>query len=156
MNKCRICLKLKPLSEFSIRKESGKHRTECRKCLSLAATKRAGPDRPKYEYKWRQSNPLKVKGTNLKKFWPGASAEQALMYYQNLQKIQDSKCAICKKPETSRSSKFNHIRDLSVDHCSLTGKVRGLLCNSCNTGIGNLKHCLVSLESAIIYLKENT
>jgi hypothetical protein len=44
---------------------------------------------------------------------------------------------------------------LSVDHCHKTGKVRGLLCERCNTLLGRVKEDIRILESAITYLKES-
>lgn len=41
----------------------------------------------------------------------------------------------------------------SIDHCHKTGKVRGLLCKTCNTGIGHLKDDPNILRSAINYLE---
>lgn len=43
---------------------------------------------------------------------------------------------------------------LRVDHCHTTGKVRGLLCNGCNVGLGNFKDSPEALLSAITYLRE--
>lgn len=42
---------------------------------------------------------------------------------------------------------------LYVDHCHKTGKVRGLLCHSCNIGLGNFKDNTLLLTSAIRYLQ---
>lgn len=47
--------------------------------------------------------------------------------FNELLSIQDNSCAICKTVFT----KTPHI-----DHCHTTGKVRGLLCSPCNTGLG--------------------
>lgn len=44
---------------------------------------------------------------------------------------QNSRCLICLI--------FMEFKDSCVDHNHVTGKVRGLLCNSCNQGIGFLK-----------------
>lgn len=60
-------------------------------------------------------------------------------------KAQDNRCAICK--EVFKSSRATHI-----DHCHDTGKVRGLLCHSCNVGIGHLKDSVMVLQNAIDYL----
>lgn len=40
----------------------------------------------------------------------------------------------------------------AVDHDYLTGQVRGVLCPSCNTGIGKLGDTLESVEQAALYL----
>ena len=53
--------------------------------------------------------------------------------YENIAFEQDYKCAICNEPTT------NPERRLAVDHCHDTGHVRGLLCLTCNSGIGKLK-----------------
>jgi hypothetical protein len=58
---------------------------------------------------------------------------------------QKGLCAICGElPRTKRN--------LHVDHCHATGKVRGLLCNGCNTGIGALKESPKIFTNAIKYL----
>lgn len=59
---------------------------------------------------------------------------------------QGSKCAICL---TTFSTTF----DTHVDHCHTTGRVRGLLCNGCNTGLGQFRDNPLFLSSAIDYLK---
>lgn len=56
---------------------------------------------------------------------------------------QAGRCAIC------------HVRpdhNLCVDHCHETGIIRGLLCHSCNRGIGLLGDDLSRLRSAVGYL----
>lgn len=67
--------------------------------------------------------------------------------YNTMLKNQDNKCKIC--------NSLKGARNLHIDHCHETGKVRGLLCANCNTGIGNLKDNIELLEKAINYLKDN-
>jgi hypothetical protein len=67
--------------------------------------------------------------------------------YQDMLAKQNGKCAICAVHEDSVTRKF------SVDHDHKTGKIRGLLCNNCNTGIGNLRDSIELLEQAIRYLR---
>lgn len=66
----------------------------------------------------------------------------SLEAYNKLLIKQDGKCAICDK-----------YKPLNVDHCHKTGKVRGLLCFNCNTGIGKLYEDKDILHKAINYLK---
>jgi len=75
-------------------------------------------------------------------------------YFQMLDK-QDGVCAICKREERTRDSASNNLRSLAVDHCHDTGNVRGLLCRSCNTGLGFFEDNSDLLNRAIQYL-ENT
>lgn len=44
--------------------------------------------------------------------------------------------------------------DLVIDHCHDTNKVRGILCRTCNFGIGNFKESLSNIESAVNYLRK--
>lgn len=45
---------------------------------------------------------------------------------------------------------------LAIDHCHSTGKVRKLLCNLCNQGLGSFKDREDLLKKAIDYLKLHT
>lgn len=73
--------------------------------------------------------------------------------YNDMLIKQNNVCAICKKPETQIDPRLNRIKALAVDHCHNTKKVRGLLCNQCNTGIGMLKEDKKIFLSAMEYLK---
>lgn len=59
---------------------------------------------------------------------------------------QGNLCAICRQKD--------EMKVLCVDHDHATGKVRGLLCNNCNVGLGNFRDNPKILESAIAYLLE--
>lgn len=69
--------------------------------------------------------------------------------YDKLYKLQNKSCAIC---GAKRSN--NKVKMLSVDHCHKTGKVRGLLCSKCNTGIGKFNDNIELLNNAIKYLSD--
>lgn len=45
---------------------------------------------------------------------------------------------------------------LAIDHDHATNKVRGILCFSCNTGIGSLGDTMDSLKRALSYLEERS
>ena len=74
-----------------------------------------------------------------------------LSEYQKMHDAQGGVCLICGNEQTGRGKKNNQ---LAVDHNHKTGKIRGLLCTNCNTGIGNLRDSIEMLQKAIKYLEE--
>lgn len=83
---------------------------------------------------------------NLAKF--GMTVDPASIYNispEGLQQLVDEqrgRCAICRRKQK-----------LHVDHDHKTGKVRGLLCRSCNVGLGQFSDDPKRLEAAIKYLR---
>ena len=73
----------------------------------------------------------------------------SLSEYSTLLESQMCVCAMCGKDETENNQR------LCVDHCHETGKVRGLLCNTCNTGLGLLQDNTQILENGISYLRKH-
>ena len=63
-----------------------------------------------------------------------------------LQFLADQKgaCAVCHQPPVNR---------LVVDHCHITGEVRGLLCHKCNTGLGQFGDSIDRMTAGIAYLQ---
>lgn len=107
----------------------------------------------KYNKQWYFENrerlkltPTEYKRKNLKKY--GISLEQ----YNDMLESQNYCCDICKQEESQVIK--GKIASLSVDHDHLTGKIRGLLCNNCNNGLGRFKDDIEKLASAILYLKK--
>lgn len=72
--------------------------------------------------------------------------------YERMLADQDGRCAICGATEGWYHVQAGRGRKLSVDHCHERGQVRGLLCDSCNMGIGRFKHDPDLLQKAIAYL----
>ena len=64
-----------------------------------------------------------------------------------MQDEQGNKCKICYQD-------FSADVKPAVDHCHTSGKVRGLLCNNCNVGLGMFQDNPVALIKAAEYLKE--
>lgn len=69
--------------------------------------------------------------------------------YNQIFAEQSGRCAICGKHQSELRKR------LSVDHCHVTKNVRGLLCVSCNIGIGHLGDDIENLKCAIIYLNKS-
>jgi Recombination endonuclease VII len=66
---------------------------------------------------------------------------------------QEGKCAICRS-EPSGTDSYREAKALAVDHCHRSGKVRGLLCDRCNRGIGHFLDDLTLLRNAVRYIHE--
>lgn len=129
---CTTCQEEKPQEEFAKLGKRGLGR-KCKPCINA------------YNRKWRTSE--YSRNQNLKKSFGITSAD-----YDEMFKAQGGVCKICKQPETTvRSGK---IQSLSVDHNHTTGKIRGLLCNSCNRALGKFKDSKENLLNAIKYLEE--
>lgn len=89
--------------------------------------------------KWRAKNPLyKVRNHGL------TPAD-----YEAMLARQNGGCAICKGPPNGSTSRFH------IDHDHTTGKVRGLLCMSCNFAIGYLKDDPARARAAADYLEKS-
>jgi hypothetical protein len=92
--------------------------------------------------KWKRyskKNKSKIRAKNFRDRY-GIEVED----YEALKEQQGGKCAIC---ETTG-------RVLYVDHCHSTQKLRGLLCQQCNTGIGMLQDSIKVLKKAVRYLEK--
>jgi len=101
-------------------------------------------DRTRFLYRrWSKNNPKKIKAKNLR-FKFGITLEK----YKEILDRQKGLCAICQKEYKPRKN-----RSLAVDHSHHTGKIRGLLCNVCNRGLGYFRDDISVLENAISYLK---
>ena len=72
----------------------------------------------------------------------------SLAQYNQMLINQNYRCKLCNTDEP-RGNRGTFV----VDHCHDTGKVRGLLCNYCNTGIGKLHDDPELLRKAADYIK---
>lgn len=74
--------------------------------------------------------------------------------YEDLLIEQDYACAICRQPETA--VRQGRLKQLAVDHDHDTGKIRGLLCQRCNVGLGQFQDDPELLEAAFSYMRGGT
>ncbi|MGA4726280.1 endonuclease VII domain-containing protein [Micromonospora taraxaci] len=83
--------------------------------------------------------------------------------YDALREAQSHQCAICgtheddiQVPRVGRPRKDGtpaaEAAKLVVDHCHASGRVRGLLCNGCNSAIGHFRDSTEVMRAAIRYL----
>lgn len=92
---------------------------------------------------WRGNNKHKIRWYGLKAKY-GITKEE----YESLIEKQNNVCAICKMENTNG-------KPLCVDHEHSTGKIRGLLCFSCNTALGLMKEHSCLLREAATYLEKD-
>ena len=135
MKKCTKCGIEKPLSDFYKNKTNKDGlQKRCKPCdISL--------NRQRY-----QKNPeLAAK----KRFIQKLKTDYGISFpeYEAIKKAQKNSCAICKTE--LKTGMQSH-----VDHCHLSGNVRGILCRWCNIGLGHFKDSLQNLKSAQKYLKK--
>jgi len=70
--------------------------------------------------------------------------------YRQMVENQQNKCKVCKTDGSLLK------RRLYVDHCHITGKVRGLLCHSCNVALGAARDDISILRALIQYLTDTS
>lgn len=137
---CCVCNIRKPFSEFyNYKNKSDGKSYRCKPCDDIA------------RFKWKKDNPERSKRSSRErslKFRFGINLQE----YEELLHKQNYACAICGSTETRNMG--DTVWSLSVDHNHITGKIRGLLCNNCNRGLGLLGDSLEALKKAIKYLEE--
>lgn len=70
--------------------------------------------------------------------------------YKELFEKQKGCCAICLQPGVFRL--YTGTKGLGIDHCHVTGRVRGLLCRQCNVLLGYARDNPEILQRAAKYL----
>lgn len=99
-----------------------------------------------YCKRWRDKNKAKVSEMNraysLRRFY-----KMTVEQFEQLLASQGNRCAICETTDPGP-------KNFHVDHDHKTDRIRGILCNNCNRGIGYLKDSAEVLQKAVEYLKE--
>jgi hypothetical protein len=160
---CRAYGEVKPLEAFY--KAAGcvdGRRGECRRCFQAKrkAYRDAHPEvneaARERTRRWMAENPERF-AANQQRFIESGGMKRSTRKshlkakygltpedYDRLLEDQGGGCAIGGKPPDGTA--------LHVDHCHETGRVRGLLCFSCNAGLGQFKHDPDLLEEALVYV----
>lgn len=113
----------------------------------MSRTAQEKADWAKYMREYRKVRPGVFKNQDLRKSF-GMSYED----YMFLLAQQNFVCAICDRGERVINPATGDTRHLAVDHDHATGRVRGLLCTSCNTGIGKFGESLELVRRVVDYL----
>lgn len=134
---CKHCHKDKPLSSYYIdRKAKDGRRNICKVCDSIKSEEYRNDPAKREDY-------LRKAREKVRKFRYQLSPEDLAI----LEKRHQC-CPICKKP-------FSNEHKAYIDHDHETGKVRALLCNSCNSLLGYSREDEKILHNAIKYLRKH-
>jgi len=161
---CNLCEKSKEIDQFYKRKN--RFMTQCKDCIKEKSKKWVQNNKEKHKEnckKWIKKNYLRYQETNrryyrdnikhiktvYRKYKLKSQYNMTPEQYDEMFNNQEGKCLICKRPE------IEFKKGLEIDHCHVTGKVRGLLCMDCNTGLGKFKDNITLLQKAIEYLNHN-
>ncbi len=137
VKRCSKCKLIKPLREYhSDKSRHDKLNGLCKSCVAIK--KLNYPEKNPGIY---NTNKLKYTERAIEKRY-GITQE----VFKQMVTNQDNKCLICRKPDKKR---------LSIDHCHKTGKIRGLLCTSCNLGLGAFKDDIGYITRAAEYLRKS-
>jgi|ERR1035437_619559 hypothetical protein len=134
---CTRCATVKPLDEYypDHRRTDGLM-SHCKPC-DLTRQKQ-----------WRQQDPERYRaGVRIRRRRNayGLTTED----YLTMLKAQQGVCAICQATQSDHGM----TDDFLVDHDHRTGKVRGLLCVRCNSGLGHFRDNPELMLAAIAYLE---
>ena len=133
-------------SSESKRAASARYYAKNREKIAAKAKKNSEARKPR-DKKYRETRSDNVHASHIK--WRyGITKDE----YNQLLKEQKNKCAICRKKETQVNKKGEVYR-LCVDHDHVTGKVRGLLCFSCNKTLGHYE--TMDIPPLVAYLEKH-
>lgn len=152
---CTTCKCSKEVSEFyKGPRYKGGYKSQCKTCSkkqSVVSVKKyvSNPDNKEKikerARQYREKNQEKVKWSVKSAVYKKLGISIDKETYDNLLAQQDGRCAICnEKPG---------VKALSLDHCHTSLKVRGFLCDNCNTALGKFKDDVTRLKNAISYLQ---
>ena len=163
---CSRCGNEKPLDEFNWQdKKKTCHKSYCKVCQSDHAKNYYAGEGKDVQGAYKEKNKEKYDELSVKfrkEYKKNGKREKynrkhiLKQYnltqedYERLLEGQNGQCAICgkKKPGGNR-------KHFSVDHCHKTGKVRGLLCYSCNISLGLMGDNPETVQSAYDYLTKH-
>ncbi len=144
--RCPKCETIKPVADFaSNRGNYDGLQGYCRPCAvaQVTASRRKDPTSHRESSKrWKRENPEKAHDMHLRRTYGVTNGT-----YEALFTRQGGRCAICKSSDAGVGGR------LHLDHCHATKRVRGLLCTSCNNGIGRFHDDPKLLREAADYLE---
>jgi len=136
------------------KKPKKSHRTNlCKSCLDLKRRKYLKwVKSPEGKAAWRNYFHQPRQQKRIRKWYYLKVYGLTIGQRNRMLREQHGKCYICKKSEKYKY--MGRIMRLSVDHNHKTGKLRHLLCRTCNTMVGYLENSNVPLKRYVKYISE--
>jgi hypothetical protein len=138
------------------------YRNECRDCFRALSRDRYARNRDRYiagVRRWQRENPERLSAYRRQRnARPDVKRRARDAYYARTYGVsadevdemldaQNGRCAIC-------GTKPDRLASMHVDHDHELGHLRGLLCVSCNQGLGQFRDDPAILLRAIVYLRQ--
>lgn len=96
---------------------------------------------------YRERKPEAIRDRRIRRVYGISGAEYAALF-----RAQDGLCAVCRRPDESQARRASS-EQLAIDHDHSTGRVRGLLCTSCNLALGHLKDDPLRIRALLDYIE---
>lgn len=157
---CRVCGERKLISAFPAQPGSqGGSSSECDSCFNRRHTAWRDRNRDHVRASARASARAVRSISDKEKSCAAVRKHRLKRQYGltpacliDMRKAQGNKCLVCNETfaETAWGKKA-----AGIDHDHRTGRVRGLLCTMCNSGIGYFDDNIETMANAIAYLKRH-
>lgn len=137
---CPKCKETKAVTDFYNDSHTrDKLSWSCKLCAHKRRRESLARNPEAFKVKYRMSNLKRKLGLTIER-------------YDEMWAEQEGRCAVCGTDEPKVRPGY---ATFCVDHSHVTGKVRGLLCNACNRGLGLLRDSEPILLNAAAYLRKH-
>lgn len=148
--KCPRCKEELPIAHFGKnRRNKNGVQTYCKTCTVIKVKESQERHKERYN-KYQREYHQNLRDENLERArnfrrrrYVRAKYGITLGVYNEL--MGQPRCDIC-------SAEFSQVGKPHLDHCHTSGVIRGVLCSSCNIGLGHFKDDPVNLQLAAKYL----
>jgi hypothetical protein len=133
---CGGCNRDKSVDDFHKSSRKSGLATQCKECINKRGRDWYASNKPRRQEAgavYHQLNRDRARDRAIQRKY-GITLAQ----YKEMSEAQGHVCAVCAKPERVVDYRTGTVNQLAVDHCHETGRVRGLLCYSCNRVLGTL------------------
>lgn len=148
--KARVSIQHKNNLKRQLKKAEWNRSNVVRASASRRAQRNLNPDlynkkMTEWRKKVREADPRSARATTLRRVY-----KITLEQYDSILEAQGNVCGLCGGPFSDSPS----LKEC-VDHCHQTGRIRAVIHDRCNRGIGAFSDSLELVELAVVYLKKH-